>query len=166
MRDRVTGPVLLVATGAALDSEVPGDVVRLDPGVSGGRLPEARFGAVILRSVLDRIPPADIGWLLDAAFARAEAAVLVEVRAAAEAGLGSPDWWQRRVEEVARHHPGVSWRLDTGLPLATGTEAHQGFETLAVPPPESRGSGCWRRASRGSMPVRNVWPGPWAARSR
>ena len=42
-------------------------------------------------------------------------------RSLADAGVGSEDWWRRRVEAIAAHYPQVSWQLDAVRRLATGS---------------------------------------------
>lgn len=83
--------------------------------------PEARPDALALRAVFERLPPDDIAWVLDEAFARAAKVVLVQLRAQAVGdGLGGPGWWRRRVEEAAARRPGVAWHLDAAAPEAAG----------------------------------------------
>lgn len=68
--------------------------------------------AVLAWDLLDRLPPADVAWVMDGLFARAGKAVLVRVRARAAEGLASPEWWRRRIAEAAGRRPGPSWRLE------------------------------------------------------
>jgi mitochondrial fission protein ELM1 len=90
--------------GLAVESR---DLAR-DPGLAAA--PPA--DAVLAVDLLDRVPPADIAWVLDTLFARAERAVLATVRARADRGLASPEWWRRRIAEAAARRPGPSWRLE------------------------------------------------------
>ena len=89
---------------------------RLRPGAAW---PEEPVDAVLAADLLERVPPADIPWLLDELFARARKLVLVEVRATAPEGLGSAAWWQLRLSEAAERFPGVSWHLDA---VGAGTQ--------------------------------------------
>ena len=85
------------------------------------------------RDLFERLPPADIAWVLNELFARAERAVLIQLRAQAADGLGSPDWWERRLAEAAARHPGVSWQLDAAQP--EGAEVRTfGLRRIEAPP--------------------------------
>lgn len=68
--------------------------------------------AVIASGLFDRLPPADIAWVLDLLFARAQRLVLVDLRARAVEGFASPAWWRRRLAEAAARRPGPSWHLE------------------------------------------------------
>ncbi|MEJ5231775.1 MAG: ELM1/GtrOC1 family putative glycosyltransferase [Geminicoccaceae bacterium] len=90
--------------GLAVESR---DLAR-DPGLAAA----SPADAVLAVDLLDRVPPADIAWVLDTLFARAERTVLATVRARADRGLASPEWWRRRIAEAAARRPGPSWRLE------------------------------------------------------
>ncbi|MCB9942737.1 MAG: mitochondrial fission ELM1 family protein [Geminicoccaceae bacterium] len=76
------------------------------------RWPDAKADAVLAAGLLERIPPADIPWVLDGLFAHANKLVEVRVPATEPVGLGSAEWWRKRLDEAARKHPHVSWQLD------------------------------------------------------
>ncbi|MEZ5826241.1 MAG: ELM1/GtrOC1 family putative glycosyltransferase [Geminicoccaceae bacterium] len=107
--------VLLVqARGAepswqGLDRRDGAETFTLEPGCEW---PEGKADAVVAAGLLERIPPADIPWVLDGLFARAEKLVELSVSATEPAGLGSAEWWRKRLDEAARRHPKVSWQLD------------------------------------------------------
>ena len=79
---------------------------------ASARWPEGAFDAVLAAELVERIPPADIPWVLDGLFERARKLVHLRLPATEPDGLGSTDWWRKRMEEAARRHPGVSWQLD------------------------------------------------------
>ena len=83
------------------------DLAR-DPALAGA----GPADAVLAVDLLDRVPPADIAWALDALFARAGRAVLASVRARATRGFASPEWWRRRIAEAAARRPGPSWQIE------------------------------------------------------
>ncbi len=98
---------------------------------SGDSWPEDRVDAVLAADLVERVPPADIAWLLDALFVRARKLLLVTVRATAAAGLGSAGWWHLRLAEAAERRPGVSWHLDA---LDAGGAVHgSGARRVADP---------------------------------
>jgi mitochondrial fission protein ELM1 len=104
---------------------VPGIEVRaVDLAWDSAALASQRADAALAIDVLDRIPPADIGWLLDGLFTAAGKAVAVTVTAAAREGLGSGEWWRRRVAEAAARHPGVSWHLDVAAGAGAPAQAY------------------------------------------
>ena len=85
---------------------------------SQGRLPEGSFDAVIATGIFERIPGADVNWVLRELFAAAERVLVLRITVTADAGVGSEGWWRRRVEEIAAHFPKVSWQLDAVRQLA------------------------------------------------
>ncbi len=112
-RDAAPASTLLVSLGPstlALDAE------RFD--LAAGNWPERRFDLVVVSGLLDRIPPADVPWIVGEAFRRADRAVLLRVPATAASGLGSAAWWQTRIDGIAKAWPAVSWHLDL---LASGS---------------------------------------------
>jgi mitochondrial fission protein ELM1 len=109
---------------------MPATVVDLRQGPAAW--PAERFAAVILDRVLAQVPPADLGWLLDESFARAERLVLARVPAFASEGLGSASWWRQRIAEAAARRPGVSWHLEV---VAQGTAAGISVTTRRVADP-------------------------------
>lgn len=128
-----SGDTLLVTLGDAPAPELGRELRRLDLARGWQAWPEGRFAAVLARDLFERLPPADIAWVLGELFARAEGAVLVQLRAQAADGLGSPDWWQRRLAEAAARHPGVSWQLDAALPEAAEVRS-VGLRRVEAPP--------------------------------
>lgn len=122
--------LVITAGGDAPELPLGSDVtVRLDLCADAGAWPERRFDAVVAGSLFERVPPADIAWLLDEIFARARRLVLLSVAATARHGLGSPEWWRRRVAEAAARRPGVSWHLDV-FPGTVEAPARTGFSAL------------------------------------
>ena len=115
LRESGAGTVLALGIGTA-------DGPHLDLAAPPASWPEGRFDAVTVNGVLERLPPADIPWVLDAAFARAGRLALVQVHATAADGLGSAAWWTKRVREAAARHPGVSWHVEA-IPQAAGVAA-------------------------------------------
>ncbi|MCX7630960.1 MAG: mitochondrial fission ELM1 family protein [Geminicoccaceae bacterium] len=67
---------------------------------------------ILAAGLFERLPPADIGWVLDSLFARARRLLLVDLRAHAAEGFASPAWWRRRLAEAAARCPGPSWHLE------------------------------------------------------
>lgn len=109
------------ASGAAplpLDSLAIGQVTAFEVRGNAGDWPPSDGDLVVAHDLLEVVPPADVGWLLDELFARARKAVYVTLDAAAADGLGSPDWWRRRIALSAARHPGVSWHADLVDPRA------------------------------------------------
>ena len=107
-------------------------VLRLAVGMEW---PRKAHDAVIASGVLDRVPPADLPWLLHAIFEAARKVVHLDAVALSPEGLGSAFWWRQRVDEIAAHHPGVSWQLtvaDKAAPIP-GTVRH--FSVRARPYP-------------------------------
>jgi mitochondrial fission protein ELM1 len=111
------------------------EVRHLDLGRGWHAWPDGPFDAVVARDLLERLPTADVAWVLDEAFARAERAVLVQLRAQAAAdGLGGPEWWRRRAAETAARYPGVSWHLDVAPPeAAAGAARSVGLRRVNAP---------------------------------
>ncbi|MCS6780487.1 MAG: mitochondrial fission ELM1 family protein [Geminicoccaceae bacterium] len=93
--------------------------------------------AVLALDLFDRLPPADIGWVLDLLFARAGRLVLVDVRARAAHGFASPLWWRRRLLEAARRRPGPSWHLEVRPDPRFVSEGVQRFTVRRVVEPPS-----------------------------
>jgi hypothetical protein len=73
--------------------------------------PEAAADAVVASNVLPHLPPADLPWLLHKLFAAARKLVHVDAIGTGARGLGSADWWRRRLTEIGARHPGKSWSL-------------------------------------------------------
>lgn len=82
--------------------------LRADPAA----WPDGPADIVAATGVFDIVPADDIPWVLDELFRRARKLVYVTVPTVARSGLGSAEWWRRRVAEAASRHPGVSWHLD------------------------------------------------------
>ena len=107
------------------------DLAR-DPHLAAGGAADA----VLAAGLLDRIPPADIAWVLDTLMARAGRALLVDVRARADRGLASPAWWRRRVAEAAVRRPGPSWHLDVRADPRLATAGPHSFTCRRVSDPD------------------------------
>lgn len=86
---------------------------------------------VVASGLFERLPPADAGWVLDQLFAAARRAVYVQLKAQAADGVGSPDWWRRRVELAAARRPEVSWLLDAATP--SGAVRTSGIDHVELP---------------------------------
>ncbi|HEX6010974.1 MAG TPA: ELM1/GtrOC1 family putative glycosyltransferase, partial [Geminicoccaceae bacterium] len=138
LRQTGAGSVLLTGMDGAHEAEL-GDaslaVTRHDFGRAQGRLPEERFDAVAAAGIFERIPGADVNWVLRELFAAAGRAVLLRIATAAEEGVGSEAWWRRRVELVARHYPEVSWELDAVRRLPGGALKVEATQVRRVEPP-------------------------------
>jgi mitochondrial fission protein ELM1 len=138
LRQTGAGSVLLTGMDGAHEAEL-GDaslaVTRHDFGRAQGRLPEERFDAVAAAGIFERIPGADVNWVLRELFAAAGRAVLLRIATAAEDGVGSEAWWRRRVELVARHYPEVSWELDAVRRLPGGALEVEATQVRRVEPP-------------------------------
>lgn len=107
--------LLLVGLGRApeLAGPVPGLEVRsLDLARDPTLASVGPVDAVLAADLLDRLPPADVGWALDGLLARAGRLFVAEVQARAARGFASPEWWRRRVALAADRRPGPSWRLE------------------------------------------------------
>jgi hypothetical protein len=121
------------------DEAVLGDTplapVRHDFARASGRLPSERFDAVLAVGILERVPGADANWVLRELFASAERALVLRIAVAAEEGVGSEDWWRRRVEAIANHYPTVSWELDAVRHRAAGATTVDAIQVRRVPPP-------------------------------
>jgi mitochondrial fission protein ELM1 len=108
---------LVVSRGASL---LPTASARVDLGRAPQDWPAQRVDAVVIGDAFEHMPPADIPWVLDEAFARAIRVVVIELTATAAGGVGSSAWWRLRVEEAASRRPDISWHLEcrAGLPGA------------------------------------------------
>ncbi len=98
------------------------DLAR-DPHLAG----TGEVDAVFAVHLFDRLPPADIGWVLDGLFTRARTALLVALPARAERGFASAGWWRRRIAETAARRPGPSWRLEVTPDPRFANEGPRGF---------------------------------------
>ncbi|MCB1883705.1 MAG: mitochondrial fission ELM1 family protein [Geminicoccaceae bacterium] len=102
--------------------------------------PEGKRDMVIARGLLERLPPADLPWVLNELFQRAEKLLYAALPATEPEGMGSARWWEKRLAEAARFHSGVSWHLDVadraapipGTERAFGARCHDGPEAPAV----------------------------------
>ena len=117
VRETAPASTLLASVGP---SALQIDAERLD--LATGAWPDRAFDLVVASELLDRIPPADIPWVVGELFARAGKAVLLRAPATAASGFGSAEWWQTRLDELARAHPAVSWHLDL-VPAGEGLAA-------------------------------------------
>jgi len=70
--------------------------------------PGRRDDAVVCTGTLETIPDDDIPWVLERLFSSAARELYCEVRQKSRRPV---EWWQYQFELVARHHPGVHWRL-------------------------------------------------------
>jgi len=126
----VRSQLVVSAGGEAPEPAVATDsAVRFDLCRDGDAWPEGTFDLVAVGSVFERVPPADVAWLLREIFARARRLVVLSIGATARHGLGSPEWWRRRVAEAAARFPGVSWHLDT-FPITAEAPARIAFSAL------------------------------------
>ena len=138
---RTVGAGSLLVTGmdgaenAPLGADAP-QPTRHDFARAGGRLPEGPFDAVVAAGIFERIPGADANWVLHELFAKAGRALVLRITTTAEIGVGCEDWWRRRIEAIAAHHPKVSWQLDAVHRLATGSFAVEATQVRRVTPPE------------------------------
>ena len=137
---RATGARRFLVTGMAEAQDAPlgapaPEPVRHDFARAGGRLPEDPVDAILATSVLDRVPGADANWVLRELFAAAGSALLLRIEVTAEEGVGSEDWWRRRIGAIAAQHPSVSWELDAVRRLATGSVAVEAIQVRRVTPP-------------------------------
>lgn len=127
---KIASQLVVTAGGEAPELGLAADVTaRLDLTADPAGWPDSRFDAVVAGSLFERVPPSDIAWLLDELFARARRLVVLAIAATARYGLGSPEWWHRRVAEAAGRRPGVSWHLDT-FPATTEAPARISFSAL------------------------------------
>ena len=110
---------------------------RHDFARTDGSLPEERFDAVLAAGIFERIPGADASWVLRELFAAADRALVLRISVGADDGVGSEDWWRRRVEAIAAQYPTVSWELDAVRRLAKGSLAVEATQVRRVAPPES-----------------------------
>jgi hypothetical protein len=178
---RQTGANSLLVTGLAGAQDAPlggdwPDPARHDFGRTGGQLPEERHDAILAVAILDRVPGADANWVLRELFAAARRAVVLRIEVSAEDGVGSEDWWRRRVEAIAAHYPKVSWELDAVRRLATGSLAVEATQVWRVDPPAmplvwaltAEGEAADRQARRigraigGRFEEKALAYGPWA----
>jgi mitochondrial fission protein ELM1 len=155
LRQTGVGRVLLTGMNGADAADLGADdvaVIRHDFARAQGRLPAERFDAVVAAGVFERIPGADVNWVLRELFAAAERVVVLRIMTTAEEGVGSEGWWRRRVEEIAAHYPKVSWVLDAVRRLPAGSLA---VETIQV-----------RRVEAPAKPLVWALTGEGAARDR
>ena len=135
LRQTGVARVLLTGIGVADFGTADLAVTPHDFAGSQGRLPEGSFDAVIAAGIFERIPGADVNWVLRELFAAAERVLVLRITVTADAGVGSEGWWRRRVEEIAAHFPKVSWQLDAVRQLATGSLAVAATQVRRVEPP-------------------------------
>ena len=90
------------------------DKFRLErlPVPVGADWPHKSTDAVIAVDLLDRLPPADLAWVVGGMFSAARRVVYMRLAANEAVGMGSAHWWRKRVDEVARRFPETSWQLD------------------------------------------------------
>ena len=111
--------------------------VRHDFAAGHGHLPAERCDAVLAAGIFERIPGADANWVLRELFAAAERALVLRIATTAETGVGSEDWWRRRIEAIAAQYPKVSWELDALHQRAPGGVGVEATQVRRVPPPKS-----------------------------
>ncbi len=139
---RQTGAESLLVTGLAgaqdgpLGAAAP-EPVRHDFGRAGGRMPAERHDAILATGILERVPGADANWVLRELFAAAGRVLVLRVEVEADQGVGSEEWWRRRIEAIAAHYPRVSWELDAVRRLATGSAAVGTTQVRRVDPPRT-----------------------------
>lgn len=134
------GRLLIVGFGyAPAPSELPTRlaVASVDLAQDPALATVGAVDAVLAVDLFDRLPPADIGWVLDLLFARSGHLVLVDVRARAADGFASPLWWRRRLAEAADRRPGPSWHLEVRPDPRFVSEGVQRFTTRRVVEPTS-----------------------------
>ncbi len=118
---------------ATLDPALPRRSLALGPGTAW---PEAAADAVIASNILPHLPPADLPWLLHALFRAARKLVHVDVVGTARGGLGSAEWWRRRLDEIGARHPGKSWSLAVADQAAPIPGTVRAFTVRSRPLPE------------------------------
>ena len=103
--------------------QFPDAAVTFDPTASLAGAGEPRpVDAVVCHDILEFVPDDDIPWLLETLFSRARRLLICHVdQSSANQGLNSVtalrrrtrtiEWWQHQIELIARHYPGVRWRL-------------------------------------------------------
>ncbi|MGD9510479.1 MAG: ELM1/GtrOC1 family putative glycosyltransferase [Geminicoccaceae bacterium] len=132
------GTLLVTGMNGAQDAPLGAaalEPVRHDFARSGGNLPDGSFDAVAAAGIFERVPGADANWVLRELFAKASRALVLRITTTAEAGVGSEEWWRRRIGAIAAHHPGVSWQLDAVRTLTTGAVEVGAIQVRRVTPP-------------------------------
>lgn len=114
LADQGVESVLVAHTAhGAADIELPGATATSSLTIgSNTDWPEQSADAVTADGLLEVLPPADLPWVLDRLFAASRHVVYVRVGNTAPDGMGSAAWWQLRMQEAARSHPGISWQID------------------------------------------------------
>jgi len=124
----------------ALASELE-PLVAYDPTHSANTLTECVDGVVCLE-MLEFVPDEDVPWLLERLFSHGKHLLYCGVDESPRNTAGvapvrrrqrTAAWWQYQFEIVARHHPGVRWRLrlqrknanhDKSAPIIEGNECN------------------------------------------
>lgn len=136
-RDRASVEKLAAETGsrtiALWDLARGGDFLlhQLVEGGKEGAGAERRCDGIVASETINRIPKADLHWVLDEIFRTAAKFVHVAVprigglfgRAKGDAALAETSdayWWRTQMEGAARRRPGVRWALRIGRTVATG----------------------------------------------
>jgi hypothetical protein len=119
---------------ATLEGEIPTTTLTLAPAMAW---PEAAADAAVASNVLPHLPPADLPWLLHRLFAIARKLVHVDAVGIARQGMGSADWWRKRLAEIGERHPGKSWSLTVADRAAAipGTVRHYTERSRPKPTP-------------------------------
>lgn len=130
--------ILLTGIDGVLEAELdqPAALTRHDFARAHGRLPEERFDAVLAAGIFERVPGADANWVLRELFEAAERALILRIRTSADVGVGSAEWWRRRIELIAAQYPQVSWQLDAVRRLPTGRLEVASLQTRKLAAPE------------------------------
>ncbi len=139
---RQTGARRLLVTGMGSTLETGLGDTALTPthhdfARSRGRLPDERSDAVLAAGIFERIPGADANWVLRELFAAAQRALVLRIAVTAEEGVGSEDWWRRRVEGIAANFAEVSWEMDAVRRLAAGSITVDAIQVRRIPAPAS-----------------------------
>ena len=116
------GPLLVVSLGEPAFTPPAGCQARTLDLARDRELPPEPAETVVASGLFERLPPADLGWVLDLLFAAAGSTVYLQLRAQEAEGVGSPGWWRRRVEAAAARHPAAGWQLDIAT-TAGGVES-------------------------------------------